>query len=190
MGVTPRPERLRVGAPAVLAFGSNLGDRAATIREALRLLGEDAGLRIEAVSRLYETPALKPDGISDEAPAYLNAVARIHTILDPLALLGAVNRVEDALGRVREERWGDRTIDIDIVDYGGLVADDDPRIVLPHPRAHERAFVLVPWLDVDPGAVLPGYGPVAALAAAAADPIALYDEGEHARPADHEGEPS
>ncbi|WP_295127079.1 2-amino-4-hydroxy-6-hydroxymethyldihydropteridine diphosphokinase [uncultured Leifsonia sp.] len=190
MGVTPRPERLRVGAQAVLAFGSNLGDRAATIREALRLLGEDAGLRIEAVSRLYETPALKPDGISDEAPAYLNAVARIHTILDPLALLGAVNRVEDALGRVREERWGDRTIDIDIVDYGGIVADDDPRIVLPHPRAHERAFVLVPWLDVDPGAVLPGYGPVAALAATAADPIALYDEGEHARPADREGEPS
>ena len=173
----PRPERLRVGSPAVLAFGSNLGDRAATIREALRMLGDDAGLRIEAVSRLYETPALKPEGISDEAPAYLNAVARVHTILDPLALLAAVNQVEDALGRVRHERWGDRTIDIDIVDYGGIVADDDPRIVLPHPRAHERAFVLVPWLDVDPDAVLAGYGPVAALAAAATDPVVLYDDG-------------
>ncbi|MBN9629693.1 MAG: 2-amino-4-hydroxy-6-hydroxymethyldihydropteridine diphosphokinase [Actinobacteria bacterium] len=173
----PRPERLRVGAPAVLAFGSNLGDRAATIREAVRMLGDDAGLRIVAVSRLFETPALKPDGISEEAPAYLNAVARVHTILDPLALLAAVNRVEDALGRVRHERWGDRTIDIDIVDYDGIVADDDPRIVLPHPRAHERAFVLVPWLDVDPDAVLPGYGRVAALAAAAAVPVVPFDEG-------------
>lgn len=173
----PRPERLRVGAPAVLAFGSNLGDRAATIREAVRMLGEDAGLRVQAVSRLFETPALKPDGISEEAPAYLNAVARVHTILDPLALLAAVNRVEDALGRVRHERWGDRTLDIDIVDYDGIVSDDDPRIVLPHPRAHERAFVLVPWLDVDPDAVLPGYGSVAALAAAATDPVVPYDDG-------------
>lgn len=185
-----KPVRMRVGVPAVLAFGSNLGDRAATIREALQMLGNDAGLRIEAVSRLYETPALKPEGISDEAPAYLNAVALIHTILDPLALLAAVNGVEDALGRVREERWGDRTIDIDIVDYGGIVADDDPRIVLPHPRAHERAFVLVPWLDVDPDAVLPGYGPVAELAAAATDPIAPYDEGDRAGVADGEGDPS
>ena len=173
----PRPERLRVGAPAVLAFGSNLGDRVATIREAVRLLGEESGLRVEAVSRLYETPALKPEGIDEEAPAYLNAVALVHTILDPLALLSAVNRVEDVLGRVREERWGDRTIDIDIVDYQGIVADDDPRIVLPHPRAHERAFVLVPWLDVDPDAVLPGYGPVAALAARATDPVTLYEPG-------------
>ena len=172
----PRPERLRVGVPAVLAFGSNLGDRVATIREALRLLADDPGLRVEAVSRLYETPALKPEGIDEEAPAYLNAVALVNTILDPLALLATVNRVEDALGRVREERWGDRTIDIDIVDYQGIVADDDPRIVLPHPRAHERAFVLVPWLDVDPDAVLPGYGPVAGFVGQLTDPVTLYDD--------------
>ncbi|MGH1525443.1 2-amino-4-hydroxy-6-hydroxymethyldihydropteridine diphosphokinase [Leifsonia sp. L25] len=174
----PRPERLRVGVPAVLALGSNLGDRVATVREALRLLADDPGLRVEAVSRLYETPALKPEGIDEEAPAYLNAVALINTILDPLALLAAVNQVEDALGRVREERWGDRTIDIDIVDYQGIVADDDPRIVLPHPRAHERAFVLVPWLDVDPEAVLPGYGPVAALVTGTTDPVTLYEDGD------------
>ncbi|MEY9851907.1 2-amino-4-hydroxy-6-hydroxymethyldihydropteridine diphosphokinase [Leifsonia sp. EB41] len=173
-----RPERLRVGVPAVLAFGSNLGDRVATIREALRLLADDPGLHVTAVSRLYETPALKPEGIDEEAPAYLNAVALITTILDPLALLAAVNRVEDALGRVREERWGDRTLDIDIVDYQGIVADDDPRIVLPHPRAHERAFVLVPWLEVDPDAVLPGYGPVAELASRATDPVTLYEAGD------------
>jgi 2-amino-4-hydroxy-6-hydroxymethyldihydropteridine diphosphokinase len=164
---------MRVGSPAVLAFGSNLGDREATLRAALDALAAEPGLHVEAVSGLYETPALKPAGIDEEAPAYLNAVAVVHTILDPLALLALVNRVEDELGRVREERWGDRTIDIDIVDYGGLVSDD-PRVTLPHPRAHERAFVLVPWLEVDPEAVVAGRGRVADLAAAATDPVTPY----------------
>jgi len=172
-----KPVRMRVGVPAVLAFGSNLGDRAATIRAAVDALSEEAGIDVQAVSRLYETPALKLDGIDEEAPAYLNAVALVRTLLEPLALLGVVNAVEDRLGRVRDERWGDRTIDIDIVDYDGIVSDDDPRIVLPHPRAHERAFVLVPWLDVDPDAQLPGRGPVAALAAQATDPVRLWEDG-------------
>lgn len=171
-----KPVRMRVGVPAVLALGSNLGDRAATIHAAVDALGEDAGIEVQAISRLYETPALKPDGIDDAAPAYLNAVALVRTLLEPLALLTAVNAVEDRLGRVRAERWGDRTIDIDIVDYDGLVSDDDPRIVLPHPRAHERAFVLVPWLDVDPEAHLAGFGPVAELAARAADPVQLWED--------------
>lgn len=169
----PRPERRRVGAAVVLALGSNLGDRVATVRAALAALSAEPGIRVEAVSPLYETPAVRPEGVSAEAPAYLNAVARIHTILDPLALLAAANRVEDALGRVRTERWGDRTIDIDIVDYGGIVSDD-PRVTLPHPRAHERAFVLVPWHDLDPVAMIPGRGPVAALAAVATDPVVRY----------------
>ncbi|MFF9565140.1 2-amino-4-hydroxy-6-hydroxymethyldihydropteridine diphosphokinase [Leifsonia sp. NPDC014704] len=170
-----KPVRMRVGVPAVLAFGSNLGDRAGTIQAAVDALREEAGVDVQAVSPLYETPALKPDGIDAEAPAYLNAVALVRTLLDPLALLGVVNGVEDRLGRVREEHWGDRTIDIDIVDYDGMVSDDDPRIVLPHPRAHERAFVLVPWLDVDPGARLAGFGPVAELAAHATDPVRLWE---------------
>ena len=169
-----KPVRMRVGVPAVLAFGSNLGDRAATIRTAVDLLAAEPGIDVRAVSRLYETPALKPEGVDEEAPAYLNAVALVHTLLEPLDLLGLVNAVEDRLGRVREERWGDRTLDIDIVDYAGMVSDDDPRIVLPHPRAHERAFVLVPWLDVDPDTELPGYGPVAALASQATDPVRLW----------------
>lgn len=173
---TARPQRMRVGAPAVLAFGSNLGDREATIRSALDALRAEPGIRVEAVSGLYETPALKLDGIDEEAPAYLNAVARIDTVLDPLALLAVVNRVEDALGRLRAERWGDRTIDIDIVDYDGMVSDDE-RVTLPHPRAHERAFVLVPWLDVDPEAVLAGHGRVADLAARASDPVTRYAGG-------------
>ena len=177
-----KPVRMRGGVPAVLAFGSNLGDRAATIRTAVDLLAAEPGIDVRAVSRLYETPALKPEGVDEEAPAYLNAVALVHTLLEPLDLLGLVNAVEDRLGRVREERWGDRTLDIDIVDYAGMVSDDDPRIVLPHPRAHERAFVLVPWLDVDPDAELPGYGPVAALASQATDPVRLW-----ADPAEGEG---
>lgn len=171
-----KPVRMRVGVPAVLAFGSNLGDRAATIHAAVGALAEDAGIDVRAISRLYETPALKPDGIDAAAPAYLNAVALVHTLLEPLDLLAAVNAVEDRLGRVREERWGDRTIDIDIVDYDGIVSDDDPRIVLPHPRAHERAFVLVPWLDVDPQARLAGFGSVAELAARAGDPVQLWED--------------
>lgn len=170
-----KPVRMRVGVPAVLAFGSNLGDRAGAIQAAVDALREEAGVDVRAVSRLYETPALKPDGIDVEAPAYLNAVALVRTLLEPLALLDVVHRVEDRLGRVREEHWGDRTIDIDIVDYDGIVSDDDPRIVLPHPRAHERAFVLVPWLDVDPDARLAGFGPVADLAARATDPVRVWE---------------
>jgi 2-amino-4-hydroxy-6-hydroxymethyldihydropteridine diphosphokinase len=176
--VTPgavRPQRMRVGVPAVLAFGSNLGDRAATIRSALGALRAEPGVRVEAVSRLFETPALRVDGIDEAAPAYLNAVALIDTVLDPLALLAAVHRVEDALGRLRAERWGDRTIDIDIVDFDGVVSDDE-RVTLPHPRAQDRAFVLVPWLDVDPEAVLPGHGRVADLAARATDPVSVFTD--------------
>ncbi len=170
---TPRPQRLRVGVPAVLALGSNLGDREATIRAAVAALEEEPGIRVDAVSPLYETPALKLEGIDEEAPAYLNAVALVDTVLEPLALLRATSAIEDGLGRVREERWGDRTIDIDIVDYDGLVSDDE-RITLPHPRAHERAFVLVPWLAVDPEAVLTGHGRVADLAARATDRVTPY----------------
>jgi 2-amino-4-hydroxy-6-hydroxymethyldihydropteridine diphosphokinase len=166
-----KPQRMRVGVPAVLALGSNLGDREATIRAAVEALRRQPGIDVRAVSRLYETPALKLDGVDEDAPAYLNAVALVSTLLDPLPLLHAVNEVEDSLGRVREERWGDRTIDIDIVDYDGMISDDDPRIVLPHPRAHERAFVLVPWLDVDPQAELTGHGRVRDLAARATDPV-------------------
>lgn len=173
-GMKPRPQRMRVGHPAVLAFGANLGDRAANIRDAVEALRATPGIRVETVSPLYETPALKPDGIDDAAPAYLNAVAVIDTVLDPLALLHTVNAVEDGLGRVREEHWGDRTIDIDIVDYDGIVSDDE-RVTLPHPRAHERAFVLVPWLAIDPEARLTGRGRVADLAAVATDPVTPYD---------------
>lgn len=142
---------------AVLAVGSNLGDREATIAAALADLAAAPGVEVVAASRLYETVAVKPDGVDPEAPSYLNGVLRIRTALSPLDLLALVNRVEHAHGRVRVERWGDRTLDIDVVLYGDLTSDD-ATLTLPHPRAHERDFVLVPWLEIDPDAVVPGRG--------------------------------
>lgn len=147
----PRP----IDVPAVLALGGNLGDRAATLRAAVADLRSVPGIRVLSVSDLVETAAVKPDGVDDAAPAYLNAVVLIRTTLRPRALLEAVNAIEDAHGRVRVERWGDRTLDIDIIAIDGLHIDEDG-LVVPHPRAHERAFVLAPWLQLDPDAVLDG----------------------------------
>jgi 2-amino-4-hydroxy-6-hydroxymethyldihydropteridine pyrophosphokinase len=172
----PRPERLRPAVPAVLAFGSNLGDREATIRQAVADLVAVSGIRILAVSSLAETPALKPAGVDRDAPAYLNAVATIETVLDPYALLDTVNAVEARHGRVREEHWGDRTLDIDIIDYDGRQSADE-RLTLPHPGAASRAFVLAPWLEIAPDAALPGRGRVDALLAQIGNVVAWPAEG-------------
>lgn len=161
MSVTAR----RIEAPAVIALGSNLGDRGATLLAAVRELADAEGVELAAVSKLIETPALKPDGIDPDAPPYLNGVALIRTTLPPPALLDLLGTIERAHGRERHERWGDRTLDLDIVDFAGLTSSTE-RLTLPHPRAHERDFVLRPWLEVDPDAVLPGHGRVADLLAA------------------------
>lgn len=142
---------------AVLAFGANLGDREATILAAVDDLRATPGIRVDRVSRLYETVAVKPGGIDYDAPGYLNAVAVITTTLDPDTLLRVVNGIEQEHGRVRAERWGDRTLDVDIIVHGD-VQQDTERLTLPHPRAAIRDFVLVPWLEIDPGAQLPGLG--------------------------------
>ena len=115
-----------------------------------------------AVSPVYETA---PVG-GPAQPDYLNAVLVIETGLAPRDLLAATQRIEADFGRVRAERFGPRTLDIDIVSFAGDVSDD-PVLTLPHPRAHERAFVLAPWHDLDPAASLPGRGAVAALLAGA-----------------------
>lgn len=151
-------------ASAVLSLGSNLGDRESTIRDAVSDLRALPEVTVVAVSGLVETPALKPEGVDVDAPAYLNAAVLVKTTLPPMRLLAAVNVIELAHGRVREERWGDRTLDIDIVTMDGIVQRDE-QLTLPHPRAAERAFVLVPWLDIDPDAKLPGYGRVDSLVA-------------------------
>jgi 2-amino-4-hydroxy-6-hydroxymethyldihydropteridine diphosphokinase len=145
---------------AVLSLGSNLGNRLETLQGAIDALEDTPGVRIKAVSPVYET---QPWGVpADSQPSYFNAVVVLKTTLPPSSLLERAHAVEEAFNRVRDERWGPRTLDVDIVAYAEVVSDD-PVLTLPHPRAHERAFVLVPWHDVEPEAHLPGRGPVAEL---------------------------
>ncbi|MFE5616728.1 2-amino-4-hydroxy-6-hydroxymethyldihydropteridine diphosphokinase [Streptomyces sp. NPDC056463] len=147
---------------AVIALGANLGNRLETLQGAVDALEDTPGLRVKAVSPVYET---EPWGVEPGTqPSYLNAVALVKTTLPPSSLLERAHAVEEAFHRVREERWGARTIDVDIVAYADVVSDD-PVLTLPHPRAHQRAFVLAPWHDVDPDAQLPGRGTVAELLA-------------------------
>lgn len=154
---------------AVLSLGANLGDRLATLRAAVDALA--SSLAVVAVSPVYETA---PVG-GPEQPDYLNAVLLADTALPPVDVVALGQSVERAAGRVRGERWGPRTLDVDLVAYGTLVSDD-PVATVPHPRAHERLFVLRPWLDVDPSAVLPGHGAVADLLASASGEVRRRDE--------------
>ncbi|MGI8776573.1 MAG: 2-amino-4-hydroxy-6-hydroxymethyldihydropteridine diphosphokinase [Acidimicrobiales bacterium] len=137
---------------AVLALGSNLGDRFAHLQAGVAALAERLPLR--AVSSVYET---EPVGGPEQA-CYLNAVV-LAEVGPGIDLLELAQRVEAAQGRQRRERWGPRTLDVDVIAVGGS-RSDNPALTLPHPRAHERAFVLVPWAEADPAAVLPGYGRV------------------------------
>lgn len=145
---------------AVLSLGSNLGNRLDTLQGAIDALEDTPGMRVKAVSPVYET---EPWGVEPGSQAtYFNAVVIVRTTLPPSALLERAHAIEEAFERVRDERWGPRTIDVDIVSYQDVLSDD-PGLTLPHPRAHERAFVLVPWHDVEPGAEVPGHGPVSEL---------------------------
>ena len=163
------PGRLR---PAVLALGSNLGDRGELLRDAVAALRAVPEIVVRAVSPVVESVAVKPGGLDPSAPRYLNAVVLVNTLLSPEQLLAEVHRIEAEHGRVRAERWGDRTLDIDIVDFDGVTSSDET-LTLPHPRAAGRAFVLAPWLTVDAEAVLPGAGRVDALLAALGDDTAV-----------------
>lgn len=155
---------------AVVAFGANLGDREPTIASAVRALAETPDVTLVEVSPVYETPAIKDSGVDRDAPAYLNGVAIVETSLEPHALLDVLQAIEAEHGRARDEHWGDRTLDLDLIDFGGRVSVDE-RLELPHPRAWQRAFVLQPWLDVEPEAVLAGRGPIAELRRAAQDEV-------------------
>lgn len=152
---------------AVVALGANLGDRATTLQAALHDLAAFEGVRLLAASPVVETA---PVG-GPQQPDYLNAVVLLETTLSPLELLAACQEVEVEHGRRRVIRWGPRTLDLDLIVYGELIAVT-PQLQLPHPRVAQRAFVLVPWLAVDPEAMLPGPEgpvPVACLAAEAPD---------------------
>jgi 2-amino-4-hydroxy-6-hydroxymethyldihydropteridine diphosphokinase len=145
---------------AVISIGSNLGNRLENLQGAIDALEDTPGVRVKAVSPVYET---EPWGVAPGSqPTYFNAVVVVKTTLPPSSLLERAHAVEEAFHRVRDERWGARTLDVDIVAYAEVVSDD-PVLTLPHPRAHERAFVLAPWHDLDPEAQLPGRGPVAHL---------------------------
>lgn len=150
---------------AVVAMGGNLGDRAETLAAAARELAEADGVEVTGISSFYETVALRVDGPDPDAPSYLNAVVTLRTTRTPDALLALLHEIEDAHGRERTERWGDRTLDLDIVDFAGLRLER-PDLTLPHPRAAQRDFVLRPWLELDADAVLAGEGRVADLLAA------------------------
>jgi len=144
----------------VLSLGSNQGDRLAMLQGAVDILVDTPDLELLALSTVYETD---PVG-GPEQPAYLNAVVVAEGPHSPRTLLERALAVEDAYGRVRDVRWGPRTLDVDVIAVGDLVLDE-PDLQVPHPRAAVRAFVLVPWLDADPAAVLPGVGPVEQLLA-------------------------
>lgn len=140
-----------MGTTAYLGLGSNLGDRLGNLQAAVDLLAGRAGIRVVRSSRVYES---EPVG-GPAQPDYLNAVLEVETDLRPRALLETCRAVEAGMGRVRSERWGPRTIDVDVLTFGDE-AIEEADLIVPHPRMHERGFVLVPLTELSPDPPLPG----------------------------------
>lgn len=140
-----------------LSLGANLGQRRRSIDEAIMALDAMAGVRVRTVSSFYETAPAGPVA----QPAFINAAAEIETVCGPLELLAEIKALEERLGRTPSERWGPRTIDIDIVLWAGVVLDTEA-LTIPHPRYRERAFVLVPLAAIAPDAADPRTGETAA----------------------------
>jgi len=145
---------------AYVGLGANLGPREITLQRAVNLLGAEEGIELVEQSTLRET---EPVGVVDQ-PTFLNGVVALDTTLSARELLDALLRVEAELGRVREEgeRWGPRTIDLDLLVYGAEVVDE-PGLRVPHPRLHERRFALEPLEELAPDLVVPGRGQVSEL---------------------------
>jgi 2-amino-4-hydroxy-6-hydroxymethyldihydropteridine diphosphokinase len=141
---------------AVISLGANIGDAKANLDLAIGLLRE--ATEVIAVSSYSQT---KPVG-GPEQPDYLNAVAIVESELPAKDLLAVLNGIETAMGRTREIHWGPRVIDLDLIQYGGLLVNDE-KLTLPHPRAHERRFVLAPWFEIEPEAVLLTHGRISDL---------------------------
>lgn len=155
---------------AILALGGNLGDKRKTLQDAISALSQTSGIKLIATSEFYESVALTLEGYDSEQPGYLNAVVEILTSLKPKALLEVLHEIEHQFGRIRLQRWAPRTLDIDIITYGTELIETKS-LVIPHPRAFERSFVLVPWLEIDPNAVLPGHGKVKDLVSGLSDQV-------------------
>ena len=141
---------------AVVSLGANIGDPKANLDLAVALLREATD--VIAVSSYLQT---KPVG-GPEQPDYLNAVAIVESELPAKDLLAVLNGIETAMGRTREIHWGPRVIDLDLIQYGGLLVQDE-KLTLPHPRAHERRFVLAPWFEIEPEAILLTHGRISDL---------------------------
>ena len=140
----------------VFSIGSNMGDRWEHLEDAVSMLRATPGLEVVAVSPVYEAVAV---GGPQDNPDFLNAVVVAETIQSAEAMLARVGAIEDGADRTRGVHWGPRTLDVDIIVYGDRIIDL-PELTIPHPRAHERAFVLAPWADIDPDATIPGHGAV------------------------------
>ena len=137
---------------AYLGLGSNLGDRLANLKEAVALLDATDGIEVTRSSRVYESD---PIGGPEDQPAFLNAVVEIDAASDPRAVLAACLDVERHMGRVRDQPWGPRNIDVDVLTFGREQIDEGD-LTVPHPRMHERLFVLAPLLELDADPPLPG----------------------------------
>lgn len=148
---------------AFIGLGANLGDARANLANAVRQISLLPGTRLVHVSSLYRSAPIESSG-----PDYLNAVAQIETTLTPQVFLSELQGIERAHGRERPYLNAPRTLDLDILSYG-QIAQSDPGLILPHPRAHLRAFVLQPWAELMPELSLPGLGSIQALAESVAD---------------------
>lgn len=143
---------------AVIALGANLEEPGECVELAIALLAESSELL--ARSSLYETKSVG----GPVQPDYVNAVCIIETELPPREILHLLHGIETSMGRIRDVKWGPRIIDCDLIAFGSVISQDD-ELTLPHPRAHERRFVLEPWLEIDPRAVLVGHGPISEILA-------------------------
>ena len=160
------PNRLKevnitaVTTTAFVGIGSNLGDREAHLSRAIELLSAEDAIEVSGVSQIRET---EPVGPVEQGP-FLNAAVQVETELAPRELLDRLLDIERRMGRVRRERFGPRTIDLDLLLYGDEVVEE-PGLTVPHPRLKERRFALEPLSDLDPGLTIPGAGPISALLA-------------------------
>jgi 2-amino-4-hydroxy-6-hydroxymethyldihydropteridine diphosphokinase len=146
--------------PAVLSLGSNVGDRPTNLQGAIDALADTPEVYVVAVSSIYETSPI--DNAPPGSPDFLNAVLLVDTTLSVGMLLDRAQAVEAAFGRERGEKSAPRTLDVDLIVVGDRLSDTE-ELTLPHPRAHERAFVLVPWHEIDQQATIPGKGKIADL---------------------------
>jgi 2-amino-4-hydroxy-6-hydroxymethyldihydropteridine diphosphokinase len=144
---------------ATLALGSNLGDRLQYLQSAIDALQALNDVAVKSISSVYETLPIGP-----AQPNYFNAVCIIETNLTAEQLLSQTQKIELDMKRTREIHWGPRTLDIDILTFDDQISAD-PRLTLPHPGAHMRMFVLIPWLEINPGATIPGHGSIKGLTA-------------------------